>query len=128
MDISKKLEDHMKAIEYEQKKANGLLLNREDIHVIFKILKENDQEIENLLSIIETSLQTSQDYIFIEESVRSILKYYTILENDDLMNCRHKFFFTESRLVKKTFFGPSKLSDIKTELDVLGILHKLKGF
>lgn len=130
MNIKNKLDYELKKITYEKKKNKNLLLTENDIRLVFSLLKKNDQEVNPLLTIIESTFLNTElnekNYIFIEESIKEILKYYKLMENKDLINCRHKFFFTESKLIKKAFFGPNKTQDIIAELKINDIFDKLK--
>jgi len=127
-DIKQRLEQELDQIRYQQKLEKGLVLTEDDIHTIFKILRDNDQELKPMLDIMEGLIVKSvkEDYLITEKYINEIFRYYNILPSDDMIRCRHKFFFTESKkLVKKNFFGPQALENVKNELTVQEIFKKL---
>ena len=131
MTIQKKLEIQLKEIVLIEKNKHGLLLNFDDVKVIFSILKQNDKEMKPMLEVLESSLlllDLKNEYVFIEDAVKNILIYYNIIGDKNLINCRHKFFFTQeqNKLTKKPFFSPKTIENIKTELTINNILEKIK--
>lgn len=131
MTIQKKLDLQLREIMLNEKNKHGMLLNFHDVKIIFSILKQNDKETKPMLDIIENSLimlDFKNQYVFIEESVKNILKYYNIIGDTDLINCRHKFFFTkqDNKLTKKPFFSQKTIENIKSELTINNIIEKLK--
>lgn len=128
MNIKDKLERELEEIRYHQKRQKGLLLQEDDIKILFALLKDNDQEMKPMLDIMETLVlkELNEDYLQAEKHMTDILKYYNLVENKDFLRSRHKFFFTESKkLVKKPFFGPDALEKVKTEIAIHNIFKKL---
>ena len=131
MTIQKKLDIEIREIILNEKKKHGLLLTHDDINVIFSILKQNDKETKLMLEIIQNNLvniDIKENYVYIEDSVKKILNYYHIIGTPDLLNCRHKFFFTtqENKLTKKPFFSKKTIDNIRKELTINNIIEKLK--
>lgn len=126
-EIAIKLEEKMKEISLDTRKKHGLVINYHDIKTIFSILKKYDKEVGPLLSIVENFLLKESDISLKEEIIKSCFIYYNILENNDLINCRHKYFFTETdkKLIKKPFFTEKVLTSIKEELFLNGIFKKI---
>jgi hypothetical protein len=129
MSIKDMLNEELDKIRYQQKMEKGTLLTEEDIGIIFSIFRTNDQELKPMLDITEKLIlnQLNTNYVQVEKLILEMMRYYNILDNQDFIKCRHKFFFTESKkLVKKPFFGPETLEKVKTELTVHNIFNKLK--
>lgn len=125
--LKEKLDKELNNIRLAQKKENGLLLSENDIHTIFSILKEHDTELFPILRILESLLSTisEENYLLLESYITEIFKYYKLLENDDLIKCRHKFLFTENRVIKKSFFDESTSKKVKEKLEQNSIFKKL---
>jgi hypothetical protein len=127
-DVSYRLNQELEQIRYSQKKELGINLTEEDIHIIFRILQDQDQEMKPMLAMMEimASKLIKDDYLLVEKYMSELLKYYQLLPNDDFINCRHKLFFTDSKqLVKKSFFGPTLVEKVKDELAIHNIFKKL---
>jgi hypothetical protein len=127
-DVSYRLNQELEQIRYSQKKELGINLTEEDIHIIFRILQDQDQEMKPMLAMMEimASKLIKDDYLLVEKYMGELLKYYQLLPNDDFINCRHKLFFTDSKqLVKKSFFGPTLVEKVKDELAIHNIFKKL---
>jgi hypothetical protein len=127
--IKERLEEELQGLDYVKRCEAGLILTDEDIKTIFAIVKNSDQEVKPLLEIMEVLVENSSpsNYILIEKCLIQLLKYYNIIENNDLIKCRHKFFFTETKkLVKKPFYSPKVNEKIKDELAIHGIFKKIK--
>jgi hypothetical protein len=121
-DILKKLEEETRRIEYEKKREYGTLLTEDEIKNIFELLKKEDLELKPILELIEKNLQflPEDQYMIKEETIKSILTYYKILENSDFLNIRHKLFFTESKvMVKKPYFSPETTEKIKENIKTI---------
>lgn len=126
--ISQRLDEQLEEITYQKKCEDGRILTDDDLKIIFQILKNNDQELKPLLDVMETLVLNASpsNYILLEKCIVQVLKYYNIVDNDDLIKCRHKLFFTESKkLVKKTFFSPKVNEKIKDEMSIHGIFKKI---
>ncbi len=127
-DIKQRLNEELEQIKYQQKIENNLILNESDIRFIFKLLKDNDQELKPMLDVTEALVlrMNKEDYLLMEKHIIDILRYYNLIPNDNLLQCRHKLFFTESKkLVKKSFFGPQSIEKVKDELIIQNIFKKL---
>ena len=127
-DIKNKLEKELDEINYSRKKERGCILLEEDIKFIFNILKSYDKEINPIFTIFEKIIleNLNNNYILVEKSIKELFKFYNILENNDLINSRHKFFFTENKkLIKKQFFNKISLEKIKTEFEINNIFKKI---
>jgi len=54
------------------------------------------------------------------------LKFYRLVENDDIMNIRHKLMFTDSKKIINTpFLNESKIKEIQDRLNEKEIYKKL---
>lgn len=121
-DIFKKLEEATNLIEFEKKKEYGTLLSEEEIKTIFEILKKEDFELKPILEDIEKILNhlSEEKYMIKEQTIKSLLKYYKIIETSDLMNIRHKLFFTEEKMmVKKPYFSQQSIEKIKENIQTI---------
>lgn len=121
-DIFKKLEEATHKIEIEKKKEYGLILTEEEIKSFFEILKKEDFELKPMLDSIEKTLQylPEENYMIKEEIIKNILRYYKIIETDDLLNIRHKLFFTDNKImVKKPFFSPKNLTVLREKMQTI---------
>lgn len=127
-DINIRLEKELENIRYNVRVKENLLLTGEDISIIFKILKEQDLELKPMLDILEVLLIQSlqNDYLATEKYILGILKYYNIIKTNDLIHCRHKFFFSEDKkLIKKPFFCPAVSQKVSDELQIQNIFKKI---
>lgn len=118
-DILKKLEEATHKIEIEKKREYGTILTDEEIKLFFTILKKEDFELKPLMESIEVMIQhlPEEKYMVKEQLIKDILKYYKLIENDDLLNIRHKLFFTDDKImVKKPFFSPKNINVLKEKL------------
>lgn len=117
--ILKKLEEATHKIEIEKKREYGTILTDEEIKLFFTVLKKEDFELKPLMESIEVMLQhlPEEKYMVKEQLIKDILKYYKLIENDDLLNIRHKLFFTDDKImVKKPFFSPKNINVLKEKL------------
>lgn len=128
-EIIHKLDRQIEQIEYEKRKKNGCILEEKDIKLIFEILKEADKEIAPVLesfSRLCTSKLDDETYLIIEKELKSVLKYYNILDGCSIMTSRHQLFFTEERkVVKKPYFNKDNLDYIKNIFHEIGLFKKL---
>lgn len=127
-DVKTKLEEKMQQIEYNKRVESGNILDHEDLNVVFNILKENDKELLSIYESIEEMCHSilETNYILVEKQVKNFLKYYNILNGNDILNSRHQFFFTEARkLVKKPYFSQDKMENIKQKLNENNIFRKI---
>ena len=121
-DIFKKLEEATNLLEFEKKKEYGTLLTEEEVSSIFVILKKEDFELKPILESIEKVLThlPEEKYMIKEQTIKSLLTYYKILETNDLMNIRHKLFFTEERMmVKKPYFSQQSIEQIRENIQTI---------
>lgn len=117
--ILKKLEEATHKIEIEKKREYGTILTDEEIKLFFTVLKKEDFELKPLMESIEVMIQhlPEEKYMVKEQLIKDILKYYKLIENDDLLNIRHKLFFTDDKImVKKPFFSPKNINVLKEKL------------
>lgn len=127
MDIQDKLTIKLKELSYSRRLSSNMVITDDDITEVFDCLSKYDQETKPLLESIKQLCLRTDDRIFIEDQLRIILKYFNIIENTNITNCRHMFLFNESRkLVKTKFFSSDKLSTIKNILNERKILQKLE--
>jgi hypothetical protein len=125
--IKTKLEKTLKKISIDKRIEHGMVIDYHDIKTIFTILRKYDKEVNPLLNLIELFLIKEQDIEIKEDVIKSCLMYYNILDNNDFINCRHKYFFTQKdkKLIKKPFFTEKVLNDIKQEFILNGIFKKI---
>jgi hypothetical protein len=126
--VKLRLEKKLEEIELQKRIESGNVLSRDDIKVLFEVLKNADQEVAPLLEATEVLCDNllHTDYVLAETQIKSILGYYNILEGYDIIKSRHQYFFTEERkLVKKPYFAPGKLEKEKTSLNENNIFRKL---
>jgi hypothetical protein len=126
--LKERLNEELNRIIYEQKKSYGYYLQLEDVQMIVETLKKIDMEISPLLDILLESLTQNFDdnHFFVTTKIEQLLKYYRLLENDDIMNIRHKLMFTESKkMVNSPFLNESKIQEIREVFDHNGIYKKL---
>ncbi|MFW6130958.1 MAG: hypothetical protein ACOC56_07225 [Atribacterota bacterium] len=127
--LTEKLTRELDYIKYKKKKTDGVFLNKEDINIIFETLKKTDKE---LLPLLETFNNVADkmfdsDHYFVKNMIKDILQYYNILNNDNLMESRHKFYFTESKnLVKKPYLSNKSLNQIKEKFNIYRIFEKVE--
>jgi len=127
-DIRDKLETKLQQIQFDKRSQIGNVLSREDIKIIFDVLKKSDQEVGILMESMESLCHTllHNEYILVENNIKTILKYYNIIDGTDILNSRHQFFFTEERkLTKKPYFSPEKLKNVKQKLLEHNIFRKM---
>lgn len=119
MDLIKKIQDELNKIHVSQKIKSGNFLTESDIKEVIKILKDKDIEVKPLLEIIESLLvKPEENYLIIEESIIKLLKYYNLLDNNNFMTCRHKYFFSENKkLIKTKYFTEEHTKDIKNKIN-----------
>lgn len=128
-DIKLKLEEELDQIRYKQKLFLGTTINETDIRELMQVLKSSDHEIKPLLDVLENLIipMLTVDYLLAEKSLVQLLTFYNIISNNDLIKCRHKYYFTENKkLTKKQFFSPKVLEKVKDELSINGIFKKLQ--
>lgn len=127
MDIKDKLNTKLKEISYARRFAYSMTLNDGDIVEIFDCLSKHDPETKPLLESMKVMCLNCEDKILVEDQIKSILKYFNIIENYNITNCRHMFLFNESRkLVKTKLFNDDKLLVIKNMLNERKIFEKLE--
>lgn len=117
--ILAKLNEELDRIRLEQKREAGLILSTEEIKNVFDTLKKEDFELKPVLEAIETLISVIPDekYMLKEETLVKLLKYYNLIDNNDIMSIRHKLFFTEERkMVKKPYFSPESSTKIKEKI------------
>lgn len=124
-DVKNELSRRLKQIRLEEKIKTGNYLSKEDITLVLSILREKDQEVSPLLEIIESCLMKAE-YEFVEESIIKILKFYNVIDGNSLFDCRHKYFFNDSKLVKKQFFNSASVDSIRFELEQNNIIEKIQ--
>lgn len=128
-DIKMRLCEELDNLEHQQKVESGLILTETDVRYIFRILKENDQELKPLFEVIESMMLSikKENYFLMEDHIRNLLKFYNIIPNDNFIGSRHKLFFTETKqLVKKSFFGRAAIDKVKAELEIENIFKKIQ--
>jgi hypothetical protein len=127
-DITTKLNEHLQRILFEQKKSSGIMLDTDDISLIFRTLRRYDKELTPLLETVEKIIYKCIDIddFFVKNSIKEILEYYNIINNQNIMRIRHKLFFTESKqLVKKIYFTDAILEQIRIEFNTYKIFDKV---
>lgn len=126
--LTDKLSKELDYIKYKKNKSNGIFLNKEDINLIFETLKKSDKELQPLLETFEDVVEKmyDTDHYFVKNIIKDILQYYNILNNNNLMESRHKFYFTESKnLVKKPYLSNKSLNQIKEKFNMYRIFEKV---
>ena len=117
--ILSKLNEELDRIRLEQKRESGQILSPEEIKNVFDTLKKEDFELKPVLEAIETLLSYIPDekYMLKEETLVKLLKYYNLIDNNDILSIRHKLFFTEERkMIKKPYFSPESSHKIKEKI------------
>lgn len=120
--ILDRLEDETIKLELEKKQLYGQLLTKEEIQLVFTELKNKDMELKPLFLIIEKLIKhiPEEKYIVVEEMLKEILKYYNLIENTDILNIRHKLFFTDDKkIIKKPYFSPNSVEQLKEKLQTI---------
>ena len=126
--LSKKLNEQLDRIVYDNKVNGGKYLNKDDITIIFETLRQYDMELSPLLEFVEQMIWKlyDNDHYFVKNAIKDILVYYNIMENDNIMKSRHKLYFTESKqLAKKPYFNNDKLKKIKILFNSYRIFEKV---
>lgn len=126
--IENKLTEQLDRIYYEQKRAKGEVLNQDDVDLIFETLKKQDSELLPLLETFEKLVDKvfESDHYFTRNMIRELLEYYNIIDNENLMKTRHKFFFTESKqLIKKPYLSEKSLEHVKNIFNTHKIFQKV---
>ncbi len=127
-DIEIKLNEQLDRIYYEQKRAKGEVLDRDDMNLILETLKKHDSELLPLLETFEKMINKffDTDHYFARNMIRELLEYYNIIDNENFMKTRHKFFFTESKqLIKKPYLSEKSLEYIKNTFNTHKIFQKV---
>lgn len=117
--ILDKLNVELDRIRLEQKRESGLILSNEEIQNVFDTLKKEDFELKPVLETIEKLISSIPEdkYMLKEEALIKLLKYYNLIDNNDILSIRHKLFFTEERkMVKKPYFSPEASHKIKEKI------------
>lgn len=120
--ILDRLEEETIKIELEKKQLYGNLLTKEEIQLVFSELKNKDMELKPIFLIIEKLIKhiPEEKYIVIEEMIKELLKYYNLIENTDILNIRHKLFFTDDKkIIKKSYFSPNSVRQLKEKLQTI---------
>jgi hypothetical protein len=119
--IKENLEESLEKIRITAKRESNTLLTESDVTELFNVLKHEDFELKPILNIVEKSfikLLKSEKYLFLEESIIELLKYYKLIDHVDLINIRHKLFFSdEKKLVKQMYFTENEHKKIKQKID-----------
>ena len=124
--VRERLEQEMNRIRFDAKTEYDKHLTETDIQTIFTVLKKEDQELKPVLECFQKIFAAiPQDQCLLrEETLIQLLKYYNLIENTDIMNIRHKLFFTENKqLIKKPFFSADNKEKIKQKIQ--SIFEKL---
>jgi hypothetical protein len=127
-EIIKKLDRHLSELEYNRRIRSGNVLGEPELKLIFGILKEADKEFGPVLESYYKLCLTfiNENYMFVENEIKSLLKYYNIIDGSTIMNSRHQLFFTEERkIIKKPYFSKTNLEYIKTVFQENNLFSKL---
>lgn len=107
--IYERLEEETLKIKLEKKKEIGTVLTEEEILLVLNELKNKDLELKPMFLVLEKLIKhiPQEKQMIIEEIIIDLFKYYNLLENTDILNIRHKLFFTDDKkIVKKPYFSP----------------------
>lgn len=107
--IYERLEEETLKIKLEKKKQTGTVLTEEEISLVLNELKNKDLELKPVLNVLEKLIKhiPPEKQMIIEEVLIDLFKYYNLLENTDILNIRHKLFFTDDKkIIKKPYFSP----------------------
>jgi hypothetical protein len=127
-EIIKRLDRHLESLEYSRRLRDGHVLGEPELKLIFSILKEADKEIGPVLESYYNlcKSQLAENYLFVEKEVKSLLKYYNIIDGSTIMNSRHQLFFTEEKkMIKKPYFSKDNLNYIKNVFKEQNLFTKL---
>jgi len=127
--IYERLNEELDRLLYEKEVEKGNYLTKDDIDLIFETLKKSDKELEPLFENFKILVDQliDQDNYLVRNTICNLLEYYNILENPNVMKSRHKFYFSESKkLIKKPYFSPTALENIKNTFKEHRIFKKLQ--
>lgn len=127
--LSEQLNMYLERTELKVKSENGMILDKSDIKYVFSLLKQHDLELAPVLCIIEDMINfmVVENLFEANQYIRDIFKYYNIIDNDNLIKCRHLIVLSEKRnkTIKKRFFDEKKINWLRNKLEERDILKKI---